>query len=444
MGLATGDSAATPGRKAFSVVLPFYSALQCLEITMRSLQQQTLDPALWEIVVVDDGSGLPVGPLLEGIDGDVAVRLVTAQQNLGRSGARNLGVSKAEGDVILFHDPDAFVAPDAVERHYDFHRRCPGSVLMGARYDSTWEILHRLLAGDFPRTGKRQGLEAVLHAEADPREIYPIEDVSQTRSPWIWVVAHSLSMSKSMFVEVGGFDENFRGWGPEDTELGYRLWEHSGRRPEIFAYDPDAVVYHIPHYSDRSKNDATMQRNADYFLRKHPRFDMEIWYYTDVALAWLKIPMYEEMIDYFLTRGLGNVTTGIRDLAKDAPALVIGTWPEDAPSPSETTLCYDHSRPPSPRNKHLLGLTTMLADGAVGAVVNVDFWRFLLLEDLNKLVAESLRVAPELILVQTPGADELDGPMSSCSNLDFVAEMLAQPRSVRRETVDGAHVLRVT
>ena len=87
---------------------------------------------------------------------------------------------------------------------------------------------------------------------------------------------------------------------------------------------------------------------------------------------------------------------------------------------------------------------TPLENGAVGAVINVDFWRLLLLEDLNRLVAESLRVAPELILVQTPGADELDGPMSSCSNLSFVAEMLAHPRSVTRETVDGADVLRVT
>jgi glycosyltransferase involved in cell wall biosynthesis len=426
-----------------SVVLPFYNALHCLDITVRSLQEQTLDPALWEIVVVDDGSGLPVGPLLEGIDGDVAVRLVTAQRNLGRSGARNLGVSKAVGDIILFHDPDAFIAPDAVERHYDFHRRCPGSVLMGARYESTWKTLNRLLTGDFSRTGKRQGVEAVLHAEADPREIYPFEDVSQTRSPWFWVVAHSLSMSKAMFVEVGGFDENFHGWGPEDMELGYRLWERSGRRPEIFAFDPDAVVYHIPHYSDPFENDVTMRRNTEYFLRKHPRFDLEIWFYSFEAVALLKIPMYEELIDYLLMRGLGTVTRGIRDLAGDAPALVIGAWPEDAPSPSGATLCYDHSRPLSPRNKHLLGMTTLLEEDAVGAVINVDFWRLLLLEDLNRLVSESLRVAPELILVQSPGAAELDGPMSSCSNLDFVAEMLATPRSVTRETVDGADVLRV-
>jgi glycosyltransferase involved in cell wall biosynthesis len=445
MSFSTGDSAAAPGRKTLSVVLPFYNALQCLDITLRSLQQQTLDPALWEIVVVDDGSGLPVGPLLDGIDGDVDIRLVTAERNLGRSGARNLGVSHAEGDIILFHDPDAFIAPDSVQRHYDFHRRSPGSVLMGARYDSTWKTLNRLLRGDFSRTGKRQGLEAVLHAEADSRETLPFEDVSQTRSPWFWVIAHSLSMPKSMYVDVGGFDENFRGWGPEDSELGYRIWEHVGRRPEVFAYDPDAVVYHIPHYSDPSKNFATMRRNTEYFLQKHQRFDIEIWYYSEDAVAVLKIPMYEELIDYFLVRGLGTVTAGIRDLAdRNAPALVVGSWPGDAEGPSEQTLCYDHSRPPSDRNKHLLGMTTLLEDGALQAVINVDFWRLLLLEDLNRLVAESLRIAPELILVQTPGADELDGPMESCSNLGFVAEMLAHPHSVTRETVDGADVLRVT
>src|SRR5205823_2722302 len=94
-----------------SVVLPFYNVLQCLDFTLRSLQSQTLDPALWEIVVVDDGSGLPVGDVLEKVGGDVATRLLTASENMGRSAARNMGALNAEGDIVLFHDCDMFIAP---------------------------------------------------------------------------------------------------------------------------------------------------------------------------------------------------------------------------------------------------------------------------------------------------------------------------------------------
>lgn len=117
MSFAKGHSTSIPKGQTLSVVLPFYSVPKCLDITLRSLQSQTLDSALWEIVVVDDGSGPPVGGLIESVGGDVATRLVTAGENMGRSAARNMGVLNAEGDVILFHDPDMFIAPDAVQRH---------------------------------------------------------------------------------------------------------------------------------------------------------------------------------------------------------------------------------------------------------------------------------------------------------------------------------------
>ena len=108
-----------------------------------------------------------------------------------------------------------------------------------------------------------------------------------------------------------------------------------GRRSS--AYRPDAVVYHIPHYSDPSKNHETNRRNTDYFLRKHPRFDMGDRYHSSDAVALDQDPDVRKDDRLLLDPDLGTVTTGIRDLAKDAPALVIGTWPENAPRPSETT-----------------------------------------------------------------------------------------------------------
>jgi glycosyltransferase involved in cell wall biosynthesis len=463
MGFAKSHSTATSKRKKLTVVLPFYTALQCLDLTVRSLQRQTLDPSLWEIVVVDDGSGLPVGRLLESVGGDVATRLVTANENVGRAAARNMGVLNAEGDIILFHDADLFIAPDAVERHYEFHQRSAGSVLLGARYESTWLTLNRLRAGDFSRVGnqiecggerhwveepveqRHRDVRAVLHGAADPRELIPHDNVSKTRAPWFWVVSHSLSLPRSMFIEVGMFDEDFQGWGFEDYELGYRLYVHGGRRSELFTYDSKAVAFHIPHYFDPFIKYKSMQRNTDHFLRKHARFDVEIFRYSSETTASLKIPIYEEMIAYFLTQRLGSVTTSILDLApRDVPLLVVGTWLDDSPSPPDKTICYDHSRPPSQRNKHLLGMSTLLEDRAMEAVINVDFWRLLMPDDLNRLVAESLRVAQQLILVQTHGTSGLEGLMSSCATMDFVADMLAHHRSVTTWSIDGADVLRVT
>jgi len=435
---AAGDS-----MPKLSVVLPFHSALQCLDFTVRSLQRQTLDSALWEIVVVDDGSGLPVDRLLESIGGDVPTRLVTANENVGRGPARNMGVLNAKGDVILFHDADMFIAPDAVQRHYEFHQRSTGSVLMGARYESTWHTLNRLRAGDFSRPENQ--IEYDLRDLQGGAQFIPHENLAKTRTPWLWFFTHSVSLPRSMFIEAGMFDEGFQGWGPEDVELGYRLYVHSGRRSEVFTYDSDAFAFHVPHYADYSKNYKTMLRNTEYFLRKHARFDVEIFSYSSESMTSLKVPIYEDMIAYFLTQRLGNVTTSILNLVPgDVPLLVVGTWLDDSPSPPDRAICYDHSRPPSRRNRHLLGMSTLLDNCAMEAVINVDFWRFLMPYDLNKLVEESLRVARQLILVQTHGASGREGLMSSCATMDYVADMLAHHRSVTTSCIVGADVLRVT
>ncbi|WP_434444014.1 glycosyltransferase family 2 protein [Lentzea sp. E54] len=435
MSFAEGHSTLNRNRKKLSVVLPFRSVPQCLDWTVRSLQKQTLDPALWEIVVVDDDSGLPVGSLLDDIGGEVTTRVVTAERNVGRAAARNLGASNAEGDILVFHDADMVIAPDSVQRNYEFHQRFPGSVYMGARFESSWLTLNRVMAGDTTPPESP--------VEFDQRERIPHESLAKTRAPWLWVYSNSLSLPKSMLLEVGGFDESFQGWGPEDLELGYRLYVHSGRRPEIFTYDSKTISYHIPHYAEWSKNHRSMQRNTEYFIQKHGMYDVEVFSYSSEATASLKIPIYEEMVGRFLEQGLGVVTTGILDLVpQDVPSLVVGTWPADGPSPSGKTIRYDHSRPVSEDNKHLFGIVTLLEDRTLEAVVNVDFWRFLLPFDLNKLVEESLRVAQRLVLVQTHGSG--DGPLSSCATVDYVADMLGHNRSVTRSTVDGADVLHVT
>jgi glycosyltransferase involved in cell wall biosynthesis len=404
---------------------------------VRSLQEQTLDPALWEIIVVDDGSGHPVGDLLESIGGPVTTRLITAKENVGRAAARNMGTVAAEGEILLFHDADMVIPPDAVQRHYEFHQRSPGSVLLGARYESSWHTLNRLRAGDTTRP--------VNPLEFDQRERIPHRSLSDTRAPWLWVYSNNISLPKSMLVEVGMFDGSFQGWGPEDLELGYRLYVHSGRRPEIFTYDSDTYSFHIPHYADWSKNHSSMNRNTEFFLQKHATYDIEIFSYSSEANASLKIPVYEEMIAQFLANRLGNVTAGVLDLVpRDVPSLIIGTWLDDSLSVPAKTISYDHSRPVSETNKHQLGMVTLLDDGALEAVVNVDFWRFLWPYELNKLIEESLRISSQLILVQTQEADGLDDLMASCNTLDYVVDMLGHRRTVTSSKIDGADVLHIS
>ena len=68
--------------------------------------------------------------------------------------------------------------------------------------------------------------------------------------------------------DVGLWDENFFGWGEEDIDFSYRLYQH-GLVP-IFLASRNAVCYHLDHSVDHQKNTSTLCANARYLLRKFP------------------------------------------------------------------------------------------------------------------------------------------------------------------------------
>jgi glycosyltransferase involved in cell wall biosynthesis len=98
----------------FTVVIPVYEGARVIERSVRSVLAQELTD--WELVVVDDGSRDDSGALaLRAADGDARVRVV-AQDNRGRSAARNAGASVAAGEYVVFLDADDEVRPDWLRR----------------------------------------------------------------------------------------------------------------------------------------------------------------------------------------------------------------------------------------------------------------------------------------------------------------------------------------
>ena len=75
-----------------------------------------------------------------------------------------------------------------------------------------------------------------------------------------------------MLQQVGGFDENFTGWGLEDIELAYRLHRAGAR----FVYEPEAASYHQAHGFSLRRNDITLDRNLRYFIKKHPHLEVQL------------------------------------------------------------------------------------------------------------------------------------------------------------------------
>jgi len=99
-----------------SVIIPTYNRKDQLEELLHSLNNQTLSPSQFEIIVVDDGSGDDTEEwLMKNIDKFKAKISFYTQIHRGPGAARNLGMEKAEGDIFAFTDTDCIAQPNWLE-----------------------------------------------------------------------------------------------------------------------------------------------------------------------------------------------------------------------------------------------------------------------------------------------------------------------------------------
>lgn len=106
----------------FSIIIPAYNAEKYIEKCVGSLLKQSY--ADFEIVLIDDGSSdgtARVSRMLE--QRDERLHYIH-QDNKGVSAARNLGMSVAKGEYLLFVDADDYIKPDTLEKIFE---RCRDS-----------------------------------------------------------------------------------------------------------------------------------------------------------------------------------------------------------------------------------------------------------------------------------------------------------------------------
>jgi glycosyltransferase involved in cell wall biosynthesis len=192
-----------------SVIIPTYNRACVLS---RTLAQLALDESeqLLEVIVCDDGSADGTRDVAERF----ASRLPLAylrQEDLGfrAAAARNMGIRRARGDVLIFLDDDCVPLPGFVSAHCAMHREPQARVGLGLRRRLT------------PREGAGPGDHA---AGTEPDDRMRFLTSGSVTHPFPWKLLYSCNMSLRRDHDEAYFDERFQGWGMEDTELGFRLW----------------------------------------------------------------------------------------------------------------------------------------------------------------------------------------------------------------------------
>ena len=103
-------------RPIISVIMPVYNVQQYLEETIRSVQAQTFSD--YEVIFVDDAStDASLTILNRTAETDLRFR-VLEQKKGGAGAARNLGLSQARGEYVIFLDSDDLFSPVLLEKLY--------------------------------------------------------------------------------------------------------------------------------------------------------------------------------------------------------------------------------------------------------------------------------------------------------------------------------------
>mgnify|MGYP003587623473 CR=1 FL=1 len=197
-----------------SVIVPTYNRRPILERTIAALATQSLPSSEYEIVVVDDGSVDDTAEfLLRAKTRLPNLEVVAGHGNEGRVAARNRGIGKASGAILIFLDDDNVPCERFVEAHVRCHRDAGAEAIavMGnpsfateAMAGSNFaQYMNSLYVGNWGKTGARVQ--------------------SGTRLPGKNFGTLNASARKSDVVRCGGFDPALRFYGGEDVVLGYRL-----------------------------------------------------------------------------------------------------------------------------------------------------------------------------------------------------------------------------
>jgi hypothetical protein len=116
------------GEVRLSVVIASYNSIETIARCLRSLETQDARQA-YEVIVVDSSTDGTADLVRREFP---SVRLFVCSERKFPGDARNIGVSRALGDLIAFTDADCFVDASWVSRVVDAHDRTDHGVIGGA------------------------------------------------------------------------------------------------------------------------------------------------------------------------------------------------------------------------------------------------------------------------------------------------------------------------
>ncbi|WP_158603450.1 glycosyltransferase [Micromonospora radicis] len=236
---------------ACTVVIPTYNRSALLRHTLDSLTRQHLPTDQFEVIVVDDGSTDDTADLAASYRDRLDLRYhYQPDEGFRAAAARNIGIADARSPICVFADSGVMLHADNLNQHVTSHQSHPGpTAVLAYIYGCTDTGAYSKLIGERLDVDDLDGSIERMQAQRECRDVRELfydrygEDLSRIPAPWQIFWTGNVSAETHQLRAVGGFDEQFRTWGGEDLDLGYRLHRDGAH----FIFNRQAKAVHIPH-----------------------------------------------------------------------------------------------------------------------------------------------------------------------------------------------------
>ncbi|MBW2172459.1 MAG: glycosyltransferase, partial [Deltaproteobacteria bacterium] len=255
--------------KKASFIIPVYNRKLYLDRTLAALTHQTYPSDLFEIIVADDGSSDGVEEVVDQYTNTLDISMVRQEdQGFRLSAIRNKAIRKAKNDYIIFMDCDIIPAPDLLKKYMTWFHVTDAVVLCGLRRFvnadslSSDDILKDInVALNLPDTAANNDVFNPSQSDEPTKDwrlrYYEKNDnLKREAHPFRFFVCGSAAAPKVHLLSAGLFDEDFVGWGGEDTEMGFRLEELGLYIIPV----PNALALHQDHPFSGSRREESLKR----------------------------------------------------------------------------------------------------------------------------------------------------------------------------------------
>ena len=237
-----------------SLIITTYNWPESLFLVLKSIENQTIVPE--EVVIADDGSNVETKEMITKFQNDSKLNIIHSwQEDKGFRAAksRNKAIAKSYGDYIVLIDGDVILHPKFIQDHVNNAK--VGYFIQGSRVLLTQDITEQIIISkkisfSFFSKGLNSKKNS-LHSN------FLSKIFSTNKDSLRGTRCCNIAFFKQDCINVNGFNNEFEGWGREDSEFVLRLF-NNGLYCKNVRFN--AIQYHLWHKEiDRTSLDFNNQ-----------------------------------------------------------------------------------------------------------------------------------------------------------------------------------------